>query len=97
MDIKDILGFIGLLLSGGILVRIYDSYFPSQKDKNDHQVDLMEEVRKYALDLFARIASVEAELKEYKGKNEKLQREYDDLYRKYNALKKDFETLKSKS
>ena len=88
---------LGLVLSGGLGKTLWDKFFASKKDGNDFSIAMMNEMRKYVTDAFARIGSLEHQIDEWKIGYDKLQDEYNDLNRKYIALKKDFELLKSKS
>jgi hypothetical protein len=77
---------IAAAIGGGTLTKILDFLF-SKNDTNKFAIDLMEEMRKNNQDAFKEIGALRNEVSNYKLKYEKLQVEYDDLKREFEAYK----------
>lgn len=94
---NQILSITMTLLAGGLAVKLFDRFWLSRKDKGDHDVEIMEMMRKNWNDALGRIVILETSSKEEQKKYEELKHEYYKLVAQYDRLKKDFEIYKNEN
>lgn len=72
------LQIIGAIISGGILVKLWDRFFLSKKDQNDVMILLIEQLQRNVNENNEKLKTLEAEVEKWKNKY------YDELEAKNN-------------